>query len=273
VMKKFFVVCLAVMMLCTNAFAAEWAEGLSPEKPYQGTPAVDFNETIGYMMLYPINGSNIDGGELVLKIYMPREDVAAGEGTLKLKSKEDGTVEKIEISPETFVARPMTEEELEAMMWGSGTVFEITMTKPIDINCHYHVEMSAGAIVSPDYEAASPAIKKKDAWYFDTETVNYIDKLTYTRIVEGKDKPQKVEEVQVGDTAEFKIIMGEETAYAVIFCDSGLIVPETNYFEEGAEASVQFPVSGTVEWGVAYFDSEDYLVYIHRIETEVNAAQ
>ena len=272
-MKRFIVICLAIMMLCTNAFAAEWAEGLSPNKPYQGTPAVDFNETIGYMMLYPVNGDNINGGELVLKIYLPREDVQAGEGTLKLKSKEDGTVEEVEVSAETFVARPMNEEELNAMMWGSGTVFEITMTKPIDINRNYYVELSEGAIVSPDYEAVSPDIKRKDAWYFDTMTINYIDKLTYNRVVEGKDKPQKVETVQAGDTAEFKIVMDEETAYAVIFCDSGLIVPETNYFEEGTETTIQFPVEGTVEWGVAFFDSEDYLVYIHRIETIVNPAE
>ena len=273
-MKRLVVICLAVMMLCTNAFAATWADGLGPQKPYLGTPEVDFNETIGYMMLYPTNGDNVNVDDLlVLKIYLPREDVAVGEGKLAIKSKGIGVIEEIEITEETFVARPMTEEELEALMWGCGTVFEIALEKPLQINRNYYVEMSEGAIVSNEYEAVSPKISGKKEWYFNTETENYIDKLSYKRVVEGKDKPQSVDTVQVGDYAEFDIVMAEDTAYAVIFCDNGAIIPASNYFEEGVKTTIDFPVEGTVEWGVAFFDAEDYLLYIHRIETVVNAAE
>lgn len=272
-MKRLVVICLAVMLLCANAYAATWADGLGPQKPYLGTPEVDFNETIGYMMLYPTNGDNVNVDELhALKIYLPREDVEVGTGEISVKSKGIGLVEKIEITAETFVARPMTEEELEQMMWGCGTVFEIAMSKPLQINRDYYIEMSEGAIVSTEYEMVSPKISGRKEWYFNTDTDNYIDKLEYKRLVDGKEKPQKVETVQVGDFAEFDIIMDEETAYAVIFCDAGAIIPAANHFEEGVKTTIDFPVEGTVEWGVAFFDAEDYLVYIHRIETVVEAA-
>ncbi len=271
-MKKFFIVCLAVMLLCSNAFAATWADGLSPQKPYSGTPEVDFNETIGYMMFYPINGSNVVGGENVLSIFMPREDVVAGEGILYLHTKEDGLVEEIAINADTMIARPMNEEELEAMLWGCGTVFEITLAQPLEINRNYIVQLTEGSIVSPDYEAVSPAIAGENAWTFDTKTANYIEKLTYVRLVEGQDKPEDVENVLVGDTAKFNIVIGD-AAYAVVYCDAGLIVPAANYFTETTETTINFPANGTVEWGVAFFDAENNLVYVSSVITEVNAAE
>lgn len=272
-MKKLLVLCLAAMLLGSIAFAAAWDEGLGPNKPYVGTPEVDFNETIGYMMFFPINGSNIDVRVDTLTIYMPREDVDIAEGTLYLYRNGDQLAEEIAVSAETVTVRPMLEDELEALMWGCGTAFDFKLADPLEINSNYLVQLTEGAIVSDGYAAVSPAIAGEDAWVFNTVTANYIEDLSYNRLVEGKDVPEQVDTVAVGDFASFDIVLGEDAAYAVIFANAGLIVPSANYFEANAAATVNFPANGTVEWGVAFFDAEDELVYMHSVVTEVNAAE
>ena len=272
-MKRIIVICLAVMLLCSNALAATWADGLGPQKPYSGTPEVDFNETIGYMLFYPVNGSNVIAGNDEISIYLPREDVETSEGTFYLYSKEENLVEEIVINAETMVARPMTEEELEATMWGCGTAFTVKLSQPTVENRHYIVQLTEGCIVSTEYEAVSPAIAGEDAWTFNTETDNDIKSITYTRVVEGEEKPAVVEDVQVGDSATISIVMGEETAYAVIFCDEGIILPEANYFTESGDTVVRVPANGTVAWGIAYFDAENNMIYVSDIVTEVKAAE
>lgn len=259
-MKKFFAICLALMLLCASASAASWPEGLSPQKPYTGSPEVDFNETIGYMMLLPVNGETCRPGTMTLKIFVPREDVQAGEGVLYLHSEEDDLVAEIAINAETMIARPMTEDELAAMLWGSGTLFEITMEKPLEANRHYIVQMSEGCIVSPDYDAVSPAIAGKDVWTFNTVTNNYVDGLSFVRIVDGKETAVKAEDAQVGDTAKFTVSMDENVVSAAIYCDSGALSTTTSYMEEGTEAAVYFPASGTVTWGVIFFNAEGEVI-------------
>ena len=84
-MKKTMVLVLVLVMLCVGmAQAAEWTNGLSPSKPYPGVPEVDLNEIMGYMMFYPSVNMPKEYACQRLFIYLPREDVRAGKGTLYL---------------------------------------------------------------------------------------------------------------------------------------------------------------------------------------------
>lgn len=261
-MKKILALIL-ILAMCVgaSAMAAEWAEGLGPQKPYSGSPEVDFNETFGYMMLMPMNGGTIVPGEKMLSIYLPREDVQAGEGELKLFTKENGLVEEIAVSAETIVGRALNDEELEGLMWGGGTVFEIKLAQPLEPNCNYYVQMSKGCIVSPDFEVASPAISGKKAWTFNTEVASYVENLTYCHMVEGQEEPTTVEAPLVGDTAKFTIVIGEDAAAAALYCDAGSFVPEFTYFEETTETTVRFPANGEVKWGVIFLDADGMGIY------------
>lgn len=270
-MKKIIVAMLALVLLCASASAASWPEGLGPQKPYTGSPEVDFSQTIGYMMLMPVNGERCRPGTMTLKIYLPREDVRAGEGVLYLHSEEDNLVTEIAISAETMIGRAMTEEELEAMLWGCGTMFEITMEHPLEANRNYIVQMTEGCIVSDEYEAVSPAIAGRKVWTFNTDTENYVDGLTFKRMVNGQKITVRPERVEVGDTAEFTVAMGKEAVFAVIYCDAGTLSTETSYMEVGTAASVYFPASGTVEWGVVFFNAENMVVDTVSFITTVNA--
>lgn len=253
-MKKFFVICLALMMLCSNAMAATWLEGLGPQKPYTGTPEVDFTETIGYMMLSPINGSNVRTGTVTLGIYFPREDVEIGEGFLYLHTEEDGPVMEIEINEHIMTRRAMTEEELEARLWGCGTVFEVEVGEPLLANRHYVVQMTEGCIVSAVNDVVSPAIAGRDSWTFDTIALSYADQLVCTRPVEGGE-PVVVEDVQVGDTANFQVVIGENAVAAALYCTSGTFQYVQSYFTESTAAAVSFMEAGEVVWGVVFLDA------------------
>ena len=254
-MKRIIAICLGLLLMCSVAAAAEWPEGMSANKPYTGSPEVDFNETIGYMILMPLKESTVKPGDLMLSIYTPRTDVKIGEGTLTLCSEEDKQVEEVEFTEENVVVREMTEEELTALLWGTGTAFEISLKNPIVANRNYYVQMSEKCIVSDEFEAESPAITRRDVWYFNTNTPNYVDNMTYYRIVEGKEVAVTADEVKAGDYVRFSIHMDEAVSVAIC-CDQGIICPEATLFESAAETSVYFPNAGETVWSVVYMDAE-----------------
>lgn len=269
-MKRIVALILVMVMCATAAMAAEWPEGLGPQKPYSGSPEIDFNESFGFMMLWPFNGKTVAPGEDTLSIFLPREDVEVAAGTLGLYTKEDGLVEEIAISAETAVLRPLSEQELDSLMWGGGVAIDIKLAQQLDPNFNYYVQLSEGCFVSPDYPVASPAIDGKKGWAFSTETENYIENLYYCRMVEGQEEPEVVENVQVGDMVKFSIVLGEEGVSAALHCDAGAILPEITYFEESAEATVRFPSSGEVKWGVVFLDADGAGLYSMNYTTNVS---
>ena len=248
-MKKIIVLCVVLMLAMLPCQAAEWADGLSPEKPYSGMPEVDFSETIGYMMLEPVIESASDYGTIMLKIYMPREDVTVGEGTLQLYA-DDALALEIAIGEETMTARAMTEAELEDLIWGCGTVFEIEVT--LEANRTYSVVLSAGCILAEDYGNASPEIEEGE-WTFTTEAENYVENLTYVF------EDEETEVLSAGDGAEFDLVFTNAAAAAVYVLSGELDAPISYFVAEDGEvqtASVTFPAAGEVVWGVIFLDED-----------------
>ena len=82
-MKKIIALILVMLLCAAPAMAAEWLEGRSPEQPYIGAAAANLEEQIGYMMFYPNEEMQLQGGGRTLYVYLPREDVQAGEGSLR----------------------------------------------------------------------------------------------------------------------------------------------------------------------------------------------
>lgn len=285
-MKKCIVLLLALLLVCTTAYAAGWTQGLGPEKPYTGTPKVDLTENIGYMMLHPISGSTVTPGLDTLRIFMPREDVLTGTGTLQLYT--DGVKEpvEIEITEQTMIARPMTEVELNALLWGCGTVFEIALPQPLEANFSFNVRMTEGCIIAMDFDTPSPAFDKSDIWSFNTMTDNIVENLTYYRVEEPEETAQPGQEaqeaketaipaetVQVGDMARISIVMAEDAAAAAVYCKSGAILPVQYSFTESSETDVFFPEAGEAQWGVIFMDAEGKLLHDVSFTTIVAPAE
>ena len=162
-MKKL-VALILVCLLCmaTTAFAAEWAEGLSPAKPSNLKPAVDLNTTVGYWLPFPRSGLPAERYCDVLELYMPNPDVALGEGTATLWNA-DGEVAKVDFAdPDQVEMRDLEEEELEIMHWGSGVCIEMHLPVSLAFGETYYVTMDEGTITSNGGKTKSMQIPYTD---------------------------------------------------------------------------------------------------------------
>ena len=169
-MKRIFALVLAVMMLCVAAQAAEWVDGNSPSQPYPNLREVDLNETFGYMMFYPNGGMGAQNSCQKLFVYTPREDVTVGSGKLYLGDLDAGLVWETPMNDTSAVTqRPITEAELEGLLWGGGTCFEVLLPKTLELGKNYVVNMELGALKTTDGKVDNWEVGGTDMWYFTVE--------------------------------------------------------------------------------------------------------
>lgn len=161
------------LLLCGTGFAAEWAEGLGPGKPYTDSTAINLETTFGYIIMYPRGSKPANGFCNKLLMYFPREDVFPGEGTLTVYEAIEGEqpVEfcTVDMGDARNVSiRPMTEDEKTAVIWGSGVCAEIHIPRSLeyaDGPHSYFVFMDEGCLTAgKDGMLKSPRISSEKAW-------------------------------------------------------------------------------------------------------------
>ena len=262
-MKKAIVLALALMMLVSVAQAAEWAEGTSPSQPYPGVPKINLEEQIGYMMFYPKDKPEqgvklgVENACQRLYIYLPREDVKAGSGTFYLCSEEvkRGELWKTAMNNTAAVTqRPITEEELDSLLWGSGTCFEIKLPQTLELGTTYFINMERGCIIT-DSGVDNPEVGGTDAWRFQLEGEWGVSKMTYRRPLGGGKYEEDQLTPQAGDEIRFDLVLGGDAVAAVVnrFQDESVEFEE-QYFTESCE------VTGIVtkenpQWFVTFLDA------------------
>ena len=250
-MKRMIAVLLAMLMLCACvAQAAEWTEGRSPSKPYAGVPEVNLNENIGYMMFYPSTILRIQYACQRLFIYLPRDDVRAGDGLLHLYSQEDGEVWSTMMSnPVAVTVRPITEEELAGLMWGSGTCFEIKLAKTLELNKYYYVNLDRNCILTQDGRLDNPEVTGDMDWGFTVGGMFGVSGMEYLHDGETALYPA------AGDSIRFDLQLGgDAVSAAVIIYNDSVSFPVT-LFTRSCEVTGSVSV-GSPAWGVAFLDAE-----------------
>lgn len=146
---------IALILVCTlclacvaTAFAAEWAEGLSPAKPSKLKPEVDLKKSVGYWLPFPRKGLTASRFCDVLELYMPNPDISLGEGTATLWNA-DGVVEVLDFTdPDQVELRELEEAELEKMHWGCGICVEMHLKTSLKYDEKYYVTMDEGTLTS-----------------------------------------------------------------------------------------------------------------------------
>ena len=261
---------LVVCMLClTTAYAAEWKEGLSAAKPYSGVPEVNLNELMGYIMLYPRTKLPAVLYCDVLEIYLPRDDVALGEGKLTLYD-ENGEVVAIDFTDEEAVElRQLEESELEGLMWGSGVCVEVHLPTSLRFDGSYYVLMDQGCYTAADGKVLSDPIPENDYWTPVVQGDFGVSNLFYSapvEVEEGEEVPEDaVGEIkrtpEVGDIITFDLIMGGDAATAVVYSDTGSAEFEQAEYTESA--TVKGVVTGDpLSWGVVFLDANGEMIKI-----------
>lgn len=156
--KKSIAVLLSILLGTIPVQAAEWGEGLGPERPYPNVKSVDLNETMGYMMFFPRDKMPAEHYCDVLEMYYPREDVARGKGKINLFD-EEGQLYSADIEDTDAVTiRPLEVFELDALHWGSGTCVSVHLPVSLDLDGKYYVGVDEGILTAADGKVSSPAI-------------------------------------------------------------------------------------------------------------------
>jgi hypothetical protein len=260
-MKKCIALTMAILLcLSVTAWAAEWKEGRSPAKPYGGVPEVDLNETMGYILLSP-------NGKLPasmycdrLQIFLPREDVTLNEGFATLHTK-NAEVAKLDFSdPETVVLRPMTEDELVSVMWGSGVCIEMQLPTSLVFGENYYVTMDEGCFSAADGKVISLPVANKEAWKPVVEGDFGVSGLTYHKALpedaKKNAKPEMTTEPTVGDSVTFDVIIGGDAVVAVLYSTNESVTFENTEITESGTITGAI-VGEDVSWGIMFLNDKD----------------
>ena len=270
-MRKIIALILACMLLMSVAHAATWGEGLGPAKVYEGSVEVDLAKVFGHIMKFPQLKFPAEHFCDVLEIYTPREDVALGEGMLRLFD-ENGEVTSVSISdPDAVQLRQMEESEMEGLIWGSGKCVEVHLPVSLRLGGDYYVTMDAGCLTAAEGTVLSPAVDDRDlkdskgnifkGWQPIVVGDWGISGLYYSAPAEAADGEEAPADApveyklkpEVGDTVTFDVVLGGEAVTAVIFSENDSVRFETpEYSESGTAVGV---VTGEeVDWGVVFLN-------------------
>lgn len=255
-MKKLIAICLILLMVTASASAAEWEDGLGPNQPYQNTPPVNFDETIGYMMYHPNNTMSVAGNNLLF-IYLPRDDVKAGSRYLTLRSADQGEEFRVAMNDTQYVTeRPMEEGELDMLMWGSGTCMEIRLPVSLRVGTTYYVDMEDNCIVDEARKIANNAVTSTDTvgWFFTTIADYGVSAQEYRRPTEEGEYESGIIATQAGDEVRFDLVLGGDAKSASIL-PYGDVQFDVSFFTESCE--VIGNVTGeNPDWEIIFWDVE-----------------
>lgn len=261
IMKKLLSVFLILMLLVSTASAAEWAPGLGPEMPYSGmTEPFDLESQLGAIMFGP-NASISVAGTKTLFIYLPRQDVSAGDGNLVLRSSDNGEEFRTRMDDTTYVTlRPMTEHEMDMLLWGSGMCFQITLPKSVRLGTSYTVDLGRGSLRFPKFE--NDMINGQERWRFVTISEYGVNAMQYRRANANGTYQEGIVAPKPGDEIRFDLALGGEAKKAIIYIGQGVSFEDTNFTEDTEVIGVVTddeslaPGAGPV-WGVIFLNENN----------------
>ena len=248
-MKKILTWLLLLSLLLPSAALAGWEEGLGPGKPYANLPEIDLGEKMGYMIFTPDEGLAAQHACQWLRVYLPREDVALGEGTLILYEAGGREVWRTEMAnAEAVTLRALNESELEGLLWGGGTCVEARLPRTLTLGQTYFLNLTHGAIVS-DSGVESAQIGGEDSWRFTVEGDFGVSGMRYCR-----DDAEDLLTPQAGDEIRFDLTLGD-AAMAVIYGSNQSVDFVTSIFTEDQEV-IGLVTGEELSWGVIFLDAQ-----------------
>lgn len=255
-MKKLVAFVLVTLLLCTTVALAEgWGDGKSPSKPYPTLPEVDLDLQFGYMMLYPQANFAAEYACQRLYVYVPREDVVVGEGTLYLRAENgDLILETAMTNADVVRQRTITPEELVGLIWGGGTCFEIRVPKSLTLGATYFVNMESGCLVT-EGGVKSTQIGGTDQWRFTVTGDFGVSNMEYRRPLENGKYEKEIVAPQAGDEIRFDLVLGGEAAYAALYSNTESVdFPTATYTESGE--IIGSVMDDSPDWGVIFLDAQ-----------------
>ena len=255
-MKKLTALILVCLLCLTTAYAAEWREGLSPAKPYTNSKEADFSKNLGYLIAWP----RVDFPAVrfcdVLEMYMPRDDIALGEGKITLCDA-NGEIAVMDCAdPAQVELRPLEELELQNLIWGSGSCLEVHLPVSLEFDKEdYYVMMDEGVLYDPATGIKNPPMGNTSNWHPVLKDDFGVSSLRYTKPAEDDAEGEITIAPTVGDTVRFDLKLGGDAKEAVIFSENDSVYFEPFQFTESG--AITGTVTGEdVGWGIIFLDGE-----------------
>ncbi|MBR1821683.1 MAG: hypothetical protein IJ769_08685 [Clostridia bacterium] len=278
-MKRLVALILVCIFCMATAYAAEWAEGLSPAKPSNLKREVDLTQTVGYWLMFPRTGLSADRFCDVLEIYLPNPDVELGEGTATLWDA-DGEVAIVDFAdPAQVELRPLEEVEMESMHWGSGVCVEMHLPISLKFDEAYYVTMDEGTLTSNGGKVKSSRIPYSDQvpieeqYWTPSVTGDFgISGLYYSEAAEVDEEAEETEaegpiepkyNPAKGDAIHFDLVLGGDAKTAVMYSENDSVYFETLEYTESS--AVTATITGDeLNWGVVFLDENgDVVDYVN----------
>ena len=287
-MKRLLAMVLIGLFCATGAFAAEWGEGLGPDQPLPGVRKLDLNREMGYSYTYPRPGLEVSYYCNVLEIYLPREDIALGDGHAHLYDS-TGEVADIDFAnPDQVHLRPQQESELVAKKWGSGVCIEMYLPVSLKFGESYYVLMDLNCFTACDGRVSNYDLAKPDQWTPALQGDYGIGGLFYcappaseevaeggetadapdAKAPEGTAEPEQEPAAGepkynpvTGDMIQFDLLLGGDAKTAVVFSENNsALFDQIEYTESGhVTGSVQ---ADDLDWGVVFLDENNELLQV-----------
>ena len=255
-MKKLTALILVCLLcLATVAYAAEWREGLSPQKPSTHMEEVDFKTTLGYFVMWPTPKFPALRFCDVLEMYLPRDDIELGEGKITL-CDENGEIAVMDCAdPAQVELRPLEESELSDHMWGCGCCLEVHLPVSLEFDKSYYVLMDEGCLTDPVNNTKSLPLTMPAQWNPLLQDEFGIGGLYYAAPVDEGEPVVYSRTPAVGDTISFNLKLGGNAKQAVIFTENDSVYFEPYQFSESG--TITGTVTGEdVGWGIIFLDGE-----------------
>ena len=267
-MKRLIAILMTCLMLASAAHAAEWAEGTSPSQPYLGVPAVDLKKQIGYMLTYPKPKNAAEHYCDTLYIYLPREDLALGEGQLRVMTEAGEWTSVSFADADRVRLSPLDEATLADIHWGGGVSVEVWLPVSLPLGDGAWIEMEDACLVPEDGASLGGLPKSRGPWHAVVEGEYGISGLRFTH--EGDDAP--LSRPAAGDLVKFDLRLdGDATMAGIESANGSVTYPDGDGFTESREVSLRLE-DDDFQWTVYFMDDAgnavDYLDFdasmVHR---------
>ena len=264
-MKRLIAILVACLMMAGAAHAAEWAEGTSPAQPYPGVPAADLQAQIGYMLNFPKAGNPAELYCDTLYIYLPREDLALGDGRLSVMT---GAGEWTGVSfadAERVRLFPLDEETLADVQWGGGIGVEVWLPVSLPMGDGAWIEMEDACRVPEGGARLEGLPKGSEAWRAALEGEYGVGGLRFTH--EGEDAP--LSRPAAGDLVTFDLQLGGDAAMAAIESANGSVTCDAGEgFAQSCEVTLRL-LDDDFQWTVYFLDDAGNAVDVLDFDTDM----
>ena len=275
---------LAMLLVGAAGLAAEWPDGRSPAQPYENVPKVDLDKTMGYIVLYPRAKFPAEYFCDMLEMYLPRQDITLGTGSVRLMAMEGETEREeaaVDVADGVSVKMdPLDEESLKTLKWGEGVRVRIKLPVSLRFDQAYSVYMDEGCLLAADGKVRSLLIDMPHAWEPVLKSDFGVGGLMYSapqQSTEGEDgeeaEPQADAPYKVvpsnGDTITFDLVMGGDAKFAVIYSDNGSVEFPVQEYSESCTVTGRV-IYDNLDWGVVFLDESGEMLQADNLSGNLN---